>query len=105
MYVPSQEQVTAQLKILIPIVGTIATAYGMSKGEAATFTDMLLTAIGPISYGIVAIWAGFSSTRESILRKASKAVAPGVAVPIIQLPKEESALADKLPANVTAATK
>ena len=99
-YVPSQEQVAAHLRILIPMLGTAATAYGVSQPDATSAVNLAIAAIGPISYVFVAIWSGISNTRESIMRKASKAVAPGVPPPVITLPKEEAALAEKLPDNV-----
>jgi hypothetical protein len=101
-YVPSQDQVMAQLRIIIPALGTIVTALGISNSEAGSYTQMALTMVGPISYVIVAIWSFVANTRKSILLSASKPAEPGVPAPQIILPKEEAALAQVLPANVTA---
>lgn len=101
-YIPSQDQVAAHLRILIPMLGTAATAYGVSQPDATSFVNLAIAAIGPISYILVAIWSAVANTRESIMRKAAMPASPGAPAPIIQLPKEEAALADKLPANVIA---
>lgn len=102
-YVPSQTQVMGQLQILIPALATAATAFGVSQTEAGSYAQMATASIAPISYVIVAIWAGLDRTRGAIMKQAAKPVAPGVPPPVIELPKEETALAAKLPDNVTAA--
>jgi hypothetical protein len=102
-YIPSQDQVTAQLRILIPTLATAATAFGVSQTDAGSYAQWAMASIAPISYVIVAIWTAVANTRAAIMAKAAKSVAPGVPAPTITLPKEETALADKLPSNVTAA--
>jgi len=101
--VPSQDQVMGQLRIIIPALGTIVSAFGVSGATANNYADLALSMVGPISYLIVAIWSLIANSRASIMKAAAKPVAPGVAKPQIILPPEEKALADKLPDNVTAA--
>jgi hypothetical protein len=100
-YVPSQDQVMAQLRILIPALATIATVFGVNGTEAGSYSQMAMASIAPISYLVVALWTLAANTREAIMRKASQPVAPGAPAPQILLPKQEAALADKLPDNVT----
>ena len=57
MAIPSQEQVMGQLRILIPALGTIATAFGMTQAEAGSYTQIALTLIGPIAYLICLVWS------------------------------------------------
>jgi hypothetical protein len=99
--IPSQEQVMAQLRIIIPALGTIVTAFGVTSAAAGSYTQIALASVGPISYIIIAIWSMIANTRASIMASAAKPVAPGVPPPQIVLPPQEKALADSLPANVT----
>ncbi len=98
--VPTQDQVMGQLRVIIPALGTIVSAFGVSSASAGNYTAMAMTAVGPISYLVVAIWSLIANSRASIMAAASKPVAPGVAAPQIVLPKEESDLAKTLPSNV-----
>lgn len=98
-YIPSQDQVAAQLRILIPAIAAILLAYGFT-GEAGWVSTSLLV-VSPIAIVICSIWSIIANTREAIMRKASKPVAPGAPAPQIVLPAQEAALADKLPDNVT----
>jgi hypothetical protein len=100
-FVPSADQVTAQLRIYLPAVCTLLTAYGLTK-EAGLVTTAELAA-GPLALVICGLWSAISNTREAILRKASKAKDASTPAPQIILPAQEKALADKLPDNVTAA--
>lgn len=93
----TQEQVMAQLRILIPTLCTALTAFGVTQTEAGSYQQILLACIAPLSYLIVAVWSGISNTRKAILAKAAK---PGT---VIVVPKEEAKIADALPANVTSA--
>ena len=102
-YVPSQDQVMGQLRVIIPALGTIATAFGVSSAEAGSYTQILLTSIGPISYVIVAVWSLIANSRKSIMKAASKPVDANTPPPQIVLPQEEAKLAETLPNNVTAA--
>ena len=105
MAIPSQDQVMGQLRVIIPALGTIVSAFGVSGSTANHYADLALSMVGPISYFIVAVWQMVADSRASIMKSASKSVAPGVPAPEIVLPAEEKALADKLPSNVTAAPK
>ena len=100
--VPSQDQVMAQLRIIIPALGTIVTAFGISSAEAGSFTQIALASVGPVSYIVTMIWSFIANTRASIMASAAKPVAPGVPAPQIVLPQEEAKLAAELPSNVTA---
>ena len=101
-YIPSSDQVQAQLRVVIPVLGTLVTAFGASAAEAGSWTQALLQLVGPISYIIIAVWTAFANTREAYLRKACKPASKGAQPPKIILPPEEAALASKLPDNVFA---
>lgn len=99
--VPSQDQVMAQLRILIPALATAATAFGVSSTEAGSYAQIASACLAPISYFIVAIWSLVANSRKSIMLAASKPAEPGGPSPQIILPPQEKALADQLPSNVT----
>jgi hypothetical protein len=99
-YIPSQDQVMGQLRVVIPALGTIATALGLSQAQAGSYTQIALASIGPISYIVVAIWSLVANSRASIMKAASKPAAPGLAAPQIVLPEAEKDLAQQLPSNV-----
>jgi hypothetical protein len=99
--VPTQDQVMGQLRVIIPALGTIVSAIGVSSGDVGQLQNLALTLVGPISYLIVAVWSLIANSRSSIMRAAAKPVAPGIAPPQIVLPQEEAALALRLPDNVT----
>lgn len=102
--VPSQDQVMAQLRLIIPALGTIVSAFGIaSSDKVGPIVASLMTAVGPIAYLIVAIWSLVANSRQSIMTAAAKPVAPGVPAPQIVLPLQEAELAAKLPSNVTSA--
>lgn len=63
--IPSQDQVMAQLRIIIPALGTIATAFGIGAAQAGSFTQIALASVGPISYVVVAIWSAFANTQKA----------------------------------------
>ena len=99
-YTPSQDQVMGQLRIIIPALGTIATAFGISGTQAGSATQIALEMVGPISYVVVAIWSLIANSRASIMAAAAKPAAPGLPAPQIVLPVQEADLAQKLPSNV-----
>lgn len=103
MPIPSQEQVTAQLRIIIPALGTIVTAFGISQADAGSWVQIGLASVGPISYVVIAIWSIMANTRQSIIARAAKPVDAKTPAPQIILPPQEKTIADKLPDNVTAA--
>ena len=100
-YIPTQDQVMGQLRIIIPALGTIATAYGLTSAQANSYTQMALTLVGPISYVVVAIWSLIANSRASIMAAAAKPVDANTPPPKIILPPQEAELAAKLPENVT----
>ena len=106
MAVPSQDQVMGQLRTIIPALGIIVSAFGVSGVTANHYADLALSLVGPISYFIVALWSLVANSRASIMASAAKPVAVGVPAPQIILPEQEADLAQKLPDNVnTTATK
>jgi hypothetical protein len=90
-----------QLRVIIPALGTIVSAFGFSGATTHQYVDLALSMVGPISYLIVAIWSLVANSRASIMAAAAKPAAPGLPAPQIVLPKEEADLAQKLPDNVT----
>jgi hypothetical protein len=101
MAVPSQDQVVAQLRLIIPALGTLVSAFGVASTQVNNYEQMALVAVGPIADFVTAIWSLYANSRKSIMTAAAKPVAPGIAPPQIQLPPEEAELAKALPANVT----
>src|ERR1700761_2269358 len=101
MNVPTQDQLMGQLRLIIPALGTIISAFGVSGATANSITNFLLTMVGPIAYVLVSMWSLLANSRESIMKAAAKPVAPGAPAPQIILPPQEAALAEKLPDNVT----
>lgn len=99
--VPSQDQVMGQLRTIIPPLGVIVSAFGVSGATANHYVDLAMSMVGPISYLIVAVWSLTANSRASIMQAAAKPVEPGLPAPQIVLPKEEADLAQKLPVNVT----
>jgi hypothetical protein len=100
--IPSQDQVMGQLRVIIPALGTIVSAVGVSSGDVGKWVNIAMISVGPISYIVVAIWSLIANSRASIMAAAAKPVEPGAPAPQIVLPAQEAALADKLPSNVTA---
>lgn len=98
---PSSDQLVAQLRILIPILGTLISATGwVSAEQMGPIISNLLILIGPVTYLATAIWSLYANSRASIMTAAAKPSADGV-LPQIQLAPSEKKLADSLPANVT----
>jgi hypothetical protein len=100
MAAPTQDQVIAQIRLIIPAIGTIVTAFGLQATTVDHYTQAILVSAGPIAYLVTAIWSLYANSRASIMASAAKPVAPGVPPPQIILPHEEAALAEALPANV-----
>jgi hypothetical protein len=99
--VPSQDQVVAQIRLIIPALGIIVSAFGISSTSVDHYSQAILVAAGPIAYLITAIWSLYANSRASIMASAAKPVDANTPAPQIILPKEESALAATLPDNVT----
>jgi hypothetical protein len=100
MVVPTQDQVIAQIRLVIPAIGVIVSAFGVSSTSVSSYEQTILVAAGPIAYGITVIWSFYANSRASIMASAAKPVAPGVPPPQIILPHEEADLAEALPPNV-----
>lgn len=97
---PTQDQVMGQLRIIIPSLGTLVTAFGVTTAQADSWEKIALASVGPISYIVVAIWSLIANSRKSIMASAAKPVNGTTPAPQIILPVEEAALAQTLPANV-----
>jgi hypothetical protein len=98
----TQDQFVAQLRILLPALGMLATILGVKSTTANQVVDLILTCIGPIMIIGSSIWSVIANSRASIMASAAKPVSPGVPAPQIVLPREEADLAQTLPPNVTA---
>ena len=98
--VPSQDQVMGQLRVVIPALGTIVSAFGVSGATTNQYVDLALATVGPVAYLVVAIWSLIANSRKSIMASAAKPAAPGTPPPQIVLPLAEADLAQKLPSNV-----
>jgi|SRR5712664_4773561 len=100
MAIPSQDQVVAQIRLIIPALGTIISALGVASTSVTKYEQIALIAAGPIAYLVTAVWSLYANSRASIMASAAKPVAPGVPAPQIVLPPQEAGLAQALPANV-----
>jgi hypothetical protein len=98
-YIPSNDQIAAQLRLLLPALGAVLTTFGLTK-EAGYATTALLVA-GPLSIIIGMIWSLVANTRKAIMSRAAKPKDANTPEPQIILPAQEKALADSLPNNVT----
>lgn len=99
---PSQDQMVAQLRILIPALGAIASTTGiLTHEQVGSVVSNALIAVGPLMYLAGAIWSLVANTRASILASAAKPIAPDVPPPQIVLPVQEAPLAHLLPENVS----
>jgi len=79
--VPSQDQVMGQLRAIIPAVGTIVSALGIyNVDKTGALVAGLLTAVGPLSYLITAIWSGIAHLQSNQIA-AVAALATGPASP------------------------
>lgn len=97
----SQEQFLAQLRILLPALGMLATVLGVKSQTANQIVDTLLTIAGPLMIIGGSVWSMVANTRFNIIASAAKPVTPNAPLPQIILPREEAKLAADLPANVT----
>lgn len=102
MAAPSSDQLAGQLRVIIPALGTIVSAFGVSTTQVNIYIQTALVLVGPISLLISGIWSYFANSRASIMASAAKPVSAGVPAPVIVLPLQEQRLADALPANVSA---
>lgn len=97
---PTQDQVMGQLRIIIPALGTLVTAFGVTSAQANSWAQIALASVGPISYIITAVWSLIANSRKSIMASAAKPVDANTPAPQIVLSEQEAALAQTLPANV-----
>src|SRR5258705_6059324 len=98
---PSQDQIVGQIRLLIPILGTIATTAGwVSSAKMGPIVSNLLIALGPLSYLASSAWSLIANSRASIMAAAAKPVDANTPPPQIVLPVQEAALAQILPNNV-----
>jgi hypothetical protein len=68
----TQDQMVAQLRVAIPAIGTIISAFGLSSStQVAGFEQTALVMVGPISYLIVAIWSFIANSKSSIIKSAA----------------------------------
>ena len=67
----SQEQVMAQLRILIPAICTALTAFGVSATQAGSYQQIAMASLAPISYVIVAIWSLIHNTEANRVKSAA----------------------------------
>ena len=68
MPVPSQDQVMAQLRLIIPALGTIVSAFGVTQAQVGSATQIALGMVGPIAYAIVAIWSLVANSETSKIK-------------------------------------
>jgi hypothetical protein len=66
--VPSQDQVMGQLRAIIPALGTIVSALGVSGATANHYVDLALAMVGPIAYFVVAIWSLIANTQAAKIK-------------------------------------
>lgn len=78
--VPSQDQVMAQLRIVIPALGTIVSAFGVNGATANHYVDLSLSMVGPISYLVIVVWSLIANTQANKI-KSVQAIATGLASP------------------------
>jgi hypothetical protein len=78
--VPSQEQMMAQLRLIIPALGTIVSSLGISGATANHYVDLALSMVGPIAYLIVALWSLAANTQAAKI-KTVQDIATGPASP------------------------
>jgi hypothetical protein len=76
MQVPSQDQLMGQLRVIIPALGTIVTAVGVSSISVDHWTGIALAAVGPIAYVASAVWSLFANTQASKIQSV-QAIATG----------------------------
>lgn len=100
MAIPTKDQLMGQLRAIIPAVGVIVSAVGVSSTQVDHYTQLALSAVGPIAYLIVAAWSWGANSRASIMASAAKPLNAQTPAPQIVLPPQETALAQSLPSNV-----
>jgi hypothetical protein len=55
----------AQLRVVLPALGTIVSAFGVNGATANHYVDLALSLVGPISYGICAVLSLLANTQTA----------------------------------------
>lgn len=98
----TEDQFTAQVRLLLPVLGILLTLCGVKESTSNVILNIVMTCAGPGFMLAGSLWSLAANTRKSIMLSAAKPVNGGPP-PQIVLPKEEAELAKVLPANVTTA--
>jgi len=61
----------AQVRQLLPILGTLMTVFGVSSATAQATVNMLMSIAGPITLIGSALWSYYSNSKASILTSAA----------------------------------
>lgn len=64
--------------MIIPALGTLITALGVSSATVGSATQIALASVGPISYVIIAIWSLYANTQAAKIQSV-RAIAAGPA--------------------------
>lgn len=68
----SADQITALVRQLLPILGTMLALFGFSASTASSITNLLMQIAGPIVVVGSAIWAAVANRPASIAASAQK---------------------------------
>jgi hypothetical protein len=63
--IPSQDQVMAQLRIIIPALGTVITTIGVSSTAVGHWEGLIMASAGPIAYAICGVWSLVVNTQKA----------------------------------------
>lgn len=67
------DQIMGILRVLLQVLGTLATAFGwIAPDKVASLTAQILAVAGPISVLAGTIWSVIANTKSSIIQSASK---------------------------------
>lgn len=102
---PSQEQLLAQLRILLAAIGAILTTLGVVTGaEWDSWVTMIFLYAGPGMMILGVVWSFVTNTRASLVKKvddlAKDPTTPVVGVVVANTP-EGRELAASIPGNTT----
>lgn len=79
MFGMSNDQITGQLRQLLPILGSIAVALGwIAPDKASAIVTNILAVVGPLMVLGGIIWTGFANTEKALVQSA--AAVPGTVV-------------------------
>lgn len=71
MPLPTQDQLMGQLRVAIPAIGTVISAFGVSSTSVDHYTSIALALVGPLSYLVVVIWSFAANGKTSIVKSVS----------------------------------